>query len=173
MFTTFTFRRLRLTTPRLRTVFTVAFASALLAVPAIASAAKAPALRVDLGGPATYCPSGGPSAPTSSVGNAQLTTDTATSPGFHPVNVDVKVRGGKLAAGSYQVWLVELYRDDTGAVMGCSAAPFSGSLVVKGGAPAEFRGSVDRYTGQHELQIFVGSLEGAGYGSAASLVDVP
>ena len=61
----------------------------------------------------------------SAVGKVQITTTAATSEGFHPVKVDVKIRGGQLPPGSYDVWLVSLYRDDAGTVVGCAASPVS------------------------------------------------
>ena len=48
------------------------------------------------------------------------------------MKLDIKVGAGKLAAGSYDVWLVNLYRDDTGQVIGCSASQ-AGALTVKSG----------------------------------------
>ena len=65
------------------------------------------------------------------------------------MKLDVKVGAGKLAAGSYDVWLVNLYRDDTGQVIGCSASQ-AGALTVKSGQ-STFRGSVSRYTGSYEV----------------------
>jgi hypothetical protein len=63
----------------------VAFVPALLLVPAIASGVKAPTLRAGLGGPAGYCQA----------------YDAAA--GFHAVHADVRIRGARLAPGSYQV----------------------------------------------------------------------
>lgn len=160
--------------PRRSHVFAVTLAAAALAVPAFASAAKAPATVTDLSNAAGYCPTGGTNAPTgATVGKVSLTAPSATTEGFHPVAIDVKVKAGKLAAGSYDVYLVNLYRDDTGQVIGCSASTFGPKLTVKSGHPSEFKGSADRYTGQYELEVYVGQILGAGYSSAPATVDVP
>jgi hypothetical protein len=160
--------------PRRSHVFAVTLAAAALAVPAFAAAAKAPATVTDLSNAAGYCPTGGTNAPTgATVGKVALTAPSATSEGFHPVAIDVKLRAGKLAAGSYDVYLVNLYRDDTGQVVGCSASAFGQKLTVKSGHPAEFKGSADRYTGEYELEVYVGQILGDGYSSAPAMVDVP
>ena len=154
-----------------RSVFVVALVAALVAIPAIASAATGTTTRADLTGVGRYCqPSSGGA--TSSLGRAQIVTSTATDPGFHPVHVDIKVGANTLARGSYQVWLVNLYRDDAGQVIGCSATPFAHALTAKRG-PSTFHGSVERYTGEYELQIFIGPIGGPGYGTAPATVDVP
>ena len=93
------------------------------------------------------------------------------SPGFHPVWVDLRMRGGALPAGS--VWLVDVHRDDAGRVVGRAASPFAGPLVVGSRGPAEFHASVERYTGEHELQVYVGPNLGPGYGTRPALVEVP
>jgi len=155
-----------------RIAFVVTLVAALVAIPAIASAATATTTRASLEGAGGYCqPFAGGTAP--SLGKVQITTSTATDPGFHPVRVDIKVNANKLAAGDYQVWLVNLYRDDTGAVIGCGASQFSDALTVRQGHGAAFRGSVERYTGEYELQVYVGPIFGAGYGSSPAVVDVP
>jgi hypothetical protein len=150
----------------------VAFVSALLLVPAIAIAAKGPPPPADLSGPAGYCQDYDAAAGRA-VGTARITTSPTGSPGFHPVWVDLRIRGGKLPAGSYQVWLVDVYRDDSGSVVGCAASPFTDPLVVSNRGPTDFHGSVDRYSGEHELQVYVGPILGPGYGTAPALVDVP
>ena len=160
--------------PRRSHVFAAALAAATLAVPAFAAAAKAPATVTDLSGAAGYCPTGGTNAPTgATVGRASLAAASATSEGFHPVSVGVKVKAGKLAAGSYDVYLVNLYRDDAGQVVGCSATAFAQQLTVKNGHAAEFKGSASRYTVQYELEVYVGQILGGGYSSAPASVDVP
>jgi hypothetical protein len=160
--------------PRRSHVFAAALAAAALAVPAFAAAAKAPATVTELSNASGYCPTGGTNAPTgTAVGKASLAAASATSEGFHPVSVDVRVRAGKLAAGTYDVYLVNLYRDDAGQVIGCSATAFAQQLTVKSGHAAEFKGSSDRYTGQYELEVYVGQILGAGYSSAPASVDVP
>ncbi|MFL6005785.1 MAG: hypothetical protein ACJ744_06025 [Gaiellaceae bacterium] len=153
-----------------RTVFAAALVTALVGIPAIASAATGASTRENLAGPAGYCQPFA-SAPAPSLGKAQIATTTATDPGFHPVTLDVRVGGGKLAAGSYGVWLVNLYRDDAGQIIGCSASQ-AGALTVKNG-PSTFHGSVDRYTGRYEVQVYVGSIGGPGYATAPVTVDVP
>jgi hypothetical protein len=155
---------------RRRTVFAAVLATALVAIPAIASAATGTSIRENLAGGAGYCQPFG-STPSPSLGKAQIATTTATDPGFHPVTLDVKVGAGKLAAGSYDVWLVNLYRDDAGQVIGCSASQ-AGALIVKSG-PSTFRGSVSRYTGSYEVQVYVGPIWGPGYATAPVTVDVP
>jgi len=159
--------------PRRAHVFALAFVAAALVVPAFASAAKAPTTITDLAGVAGYCQSNtnAPTGPT--VGKVSLAAPTATSQGFHPVTVDVKVRSGKLPAGSYDVYLVNVYRDDTGQIIGCSASPFAQQMNVKSGHNTDFQGSVDRYSGQYELQVYVGPISSAGYSSAPAVVDVP
>jgi len=154
-----------------RRTLAIAVVTAFLAIPAIAYAATAATTRVDLKG-AGYCSHYADGAGTA-VGKVQITTSPATSDGFHPVNVDIKIRGRQLSPGSYDVWLVDLYRDDAGTVVGCAASPVSTGLTVKGGAGVDFHGSVDRYTGQHEVQVYVGSISGDGYGTSPVLVDVP
>jgi hypothetical protein len=154
---------------RRRTVFAI-LATALVAIPAIASAATGTSIRENLAGGAGYCQPFG-STPSPSLGKAQIATTTATDPGFHPVTLDVKVGAGKLAAGSYDVWLVNLYRDDAGQVIGCSASQ-AGALIVKSG-PSTFRGSVSRYTGSYEVQVYVGPIWAPGYATAPVTVDVP
>ena len=121
-----------------RTVFAAVLVTALVAIPAIASAATGTSIHANLAGGARYCQPFA-ATPSPSLGKAQIATTTATDPGFHPVKLDVKVGAGKLAAGSYDVWLVNLYRDDTGQVIGCSASQ-AGALTVKSG-PSTFRGS--------------------------------
>jgi len=153
-----------------RTVFAAALVTALVAIPAIASAATGASTRENLAAQAGYCQAFA-SAPAPSLGKAQIATTAATEPGFHPVTLDVRVAGGKLPAGSYDVWLVNLYRDDAGEVIGCSATQ-AGALTVKNGS-ATFRGSVDRYTGQYELQVYVGSIGGPGYATHPITVEVP
>jgi hypothetical protein len=153
-----------------RTVFAAVLVSALVAIPAIASAATATSIRENLAGGAGYCqPFAG--TPTPSLGKAQIQTTSATEPGFHPVKLDIKVAAGKLAPGAYDVWLVNLYRDDAGQVIGCSASQ-AGALTVKGG-PSTFRGSVSRYTGSYEVQVYVGPIWGPGYATPPATVDVP
>lgn len=155
-------------------VFAVALAAAALAVPAFAAAAKAPVTVTDLAGSAGLCQTGGTNTPTGpTVGKVSLAAPSASSEGFHPVAVDVKVKANKLAAGSYDVYLVNLYRDaDTGDVIGCSASELAQQLTVKSGRGAEVKGSADRYTGQYEFQVYVASSS-ADYSSAPANVDVP
>ena len=109
---------------------------------------------------------------TAPVGNVQITTSPATSPGFHAVRVGIKIRGGQVPAGTYKVWLVNLYRDDTGQVIGCAASPLSSEMTVKNGG-VNFHAFADRYSGQYELKVYVGPIWGPGYGSSPSMVDVP
>ena len=155
---------------RRRTVFAAAFVTVLVAIPAIASAATGTWTHANLAGPAGYCQ---PFAPgqTPALGRAQIATTAAADPGFHRVTLDVRVGGGKLAMGAYPVWLVNVYRDDAGEVSGCSATQ-AGALTVKNG-PATFRGSVVRYTGRYEVQVYVGPIGGPGYATAPATVDVP
>jgi len=126
---------------------------------------------LDLAGPAGYCQyydaTAGPV-----VGKVHIATSSAEAPGFHPVSVDNKLRGGQRPAGSYQVCLVDVYRDVAGQVVGCAAAPFANQMTVASG-PADFRGSVDLYTGAYELQVYVGPIWGPGFGTAPATVDVP
>src|SRR3954453_12118338 len=123
MFASFTARR---------SAFAIAIVLASLAIPALAYAATSPATtRAALAGSAGYCQSYDTTAPSkASVGNVQITTSSATSPGFHPVRVGIKVRAGQVPAGTYKVWLVNLYRDDTGQVIGCAASPLSSEMTV-------------------------------------------
>jgi hypothetical protein len=153
-----------------RTALAAALATALVAIPAIASAATGTTTHASIAGAAGYCQPSAP-APASSLGRVQIATAAATDPGFHSVRLDIKVGGGKLAAGSYDVWLVNLYRDAAGEVVGCSATQ-SGALTVKSG-PATFRGSVSRYTGSYEVEVYVGPIWGPGYATAPVIVDVP
>ena len=157
----FTFR------PRLAVA--IVLVAAFFVVPAIAVAGKT--TRTDLLGSTGYCQSFDPSGG-AAVGKAQITAPTATSPGFHPVRVDLSIRGNQLQPGDYPVWLVSIYRDDTGQVIGCSASGLANTLTVKSGAPVSFHGSADRYTGHYELQVYVGPIFGPGYGSAPVAVDV-
>jgi len=167
MFTSFEFRP-----SRTRGVFVLALVSAFLAIPALAYAGRGTTTRVELAGPAGYCQfynaAAGPS-----VGKVQITTTPASVPGFHPVRVNVKLSAGEVPAGTYQVWLVNVYRDETGQVVGCAASPLENQLTVKNNHPAGFQGFADRYTGEHELQVYVGPIWGPGYGTAPALVDVP
>jgi hypothetical protein len=158
---------------RPRNILALAAVAALLAIPAIASAAGGGSTtRADLSNVGGYCQSYQP-AGAGAIGKVQIAAPAATSPGFHQVEVDIKIRGGKIPAGTYQVYLVNLYRDATGQIMGCAASPFPNALTVKGGGPANFRGSVDRYTGQYELQLYIGPIWGPGYGTSPQIVDVP
>jgi hypothetical protein len=141
-----------------RSVIVIAVVAALVAIP---SAATGTTTRASLTGMGGYCHDGGTAG---ALGKVQIVTRPRDA-GFHPVHVDIRVAPGKLAPGAYQVWLVNLYRDDAGQVIGCSASPFANALTVKHG-PAVFHGSVDRYTGAYELQVFVGSILGPGYGTA-------
>jgi len=159
--------------PRRSHVFAVTVAAAALAVPAFAAAAKAPATTSDLSGTAGYCQTGSIGAPTGSpLGKVTLTAPTATSAGVHQVSVGVKARAGKLAPGTYDVYLVNVYRDDTGQIVGCSASALAQQLTVTSGRPTDFQGSADRYTGHYELQVYVGSIFAAGYSSTPAAVDV-
>jgi len=157
---------------RRSTVFAAALVTVLVAIPTIASAATGTgrSTHANLAGAASYCQPFA-SAPAPSLGRAQIATTAATDPGFHAVHLDIKVGGGKLGAGSYDVWLVNLYRDDAGEVIGCSATQ-AGELTVKNG-PATFRGAVDRYTGSYEVQVYVGPIWGPGYATPPVTVDVP
>ena len=154
-----------------RSTFAIAVVTAFLAIPAIAYATTASTTRADLKG-AGYCLhyDGGAGA---AVGKAQITTTSAASEGFHPVKVDIKIRGGQLSPGSYDVWLVSLYRDDAGTVVGCAASPVGTGLTVKGGGGVDFHGSADRYTGEYELQVYVGPVSGQGFATSPAVVDVP
>ncbi len=154
-----------------RSTFAIAVVTAFLAIPAIAYAARGTTTRADLKD-AGYCSHYADGAGTA-VGKVQITTSPATSDGFHPVKVDVKIRGGQMAPGSYDVWLVSLYRDDAGTVVGCAATPFDTDVTIKGGAGVDFHGSVVRYTGEYELQVYVGAISGDGYGTTPAVVDVP
>jgi hypothetical protein len=148
-----------------RSTIAAALVAAFLAIPAVAYAARGTTTRADLTG-AGYCDHYDAGA-VAAVGKVQITTTSPATEGFHPVTVDVKIRGGQLPVGSYQVWLVNLYRDDAGTVVGCSASPVADGLTVKASG-ADFHGSVDRYTGQYELQVYVGSIPGTGSGPAGS-----
>jgi hypothetical protein len=165
------FNRLRSVVTERRTVVVIALVSVFLAIPAVASAAKGTTIRADLAGPTGYCWNyDGATAP--AVGKVQITTTAAASPGLHPVRVNVKIRPGRLPGGSYQIWLVQLYRDATGQVVGCAASPLGDPLAVATGGGIDFHGSVDRYTGAYELQVYVGPIWGPGYGTAPTIVDV-
>jgi hypothetical protein len=153
---------------RRRTVVALALSIALLAVPALASAASTSSTLASQNG---FCSYGGPTAG-AAVGKAQITTSTATSEGFHSVRVDLRIKAHQVPVGEYQVWLVNLYRDDAGAVAGCSASPLASALNVKAGG-ADFHGSALRYTGAYELQVYVGPIFGPGWATAPALVDVP
>ena len=155
-----------------RSVFAIALVSAFFAIPAIAYAAKGTTTRVDLAGPAGYCQYYDAAA-APAVGKVQIATSSAASPGFHSVRVDIKMHADQVLAGSYQVWLVDLYRDDAGQVIGCAASPLANPITVKNGRPIGFHGSVDRYSGEYELQVYVGQIWGPGYGTSPALVDVP
>ena len=165
MFASFTARR---------SAFAIAIVAASLAIPALAYAATFPATtRADLAGSAGYCQSYDTNTVTSPpVGNVQITTSPATSPGFHAVRVGIKVRPGQVPAGTYPVWLVNLYRDDSGQVIGCAASALSSEMTVKTGG-VNYHGFADRYSGQYELKVYVGPIWGPGYASSPSLVDVP
>lgn len=154
-----------------RKIFVIALVSAFLAVPAIAYAARTPAAHADLAGASGYCSNA--TGAGAAVGKVQIATSPQASPGFHPVRVDIKIRAGQIPAGSYDVWLVNLYRNDAGEVIGCAASPLANPLTARSGHPTDFRGSVDRYSGEYELQVYVGSLWGPGYGSAPAILDVP
>ena len=157
---------------RARGLVVIALLSAFLVIPAVAYAARPATTHADLAGLAGYCQSyGATTAP--AVGKVEIATSPATSQGFHSVRVNIKVRAKQLLAGSYQVWLVNLYRDDAGEVIGCAASPLAVPMTVKSGSPVDFHGSVDRYSGKYELQVYVGPIFGAGYGSAPAIVDVP
>jgi len=157
---------------RARSVVAVALVSAFFLIPAVAYAAKGTTTRAELGGATGYCQySNAAAAPT--VGKVQITTFHAESPGIHSVRVDIKLRAGQIPAGSYQVWLVTLYRDEAGQVSGCAASPLADLMTVKNGGPIDFRGTADRYSGEYELQVYVGPIWGPGYATAPALVDVP
>ena len=158
---------------RTRSVFAIVLVSAFLAIPAIAHAAKGTTIRAELAGGAGYCQYYDAAATTAPAGTVQIVTSSAASEGFHSVRVDIKLRADQVLAGSYQVWLVDLYRDDAGQVVGCAASPLANPLTVKSGSPVDFRGSVDRYSGQYELQVYVGPIWGPGYASSPAIVDVP
>ena len=166
MFTTFDVRHFR-------SAFAIVLVSAFLVIPALAYAAKGPTTRAELAGPAGYCQDYNGSAPAASVGRVQIATSQADSPGFHPVRVDIKLRAGQVPPGSYQVWLVNLYRDDAGQVMGCAATPFEHPMTVKSGRSIDYRGAIDRYSGEYEVQVYVGPIWGPGYGTSPVSVDVP
>jgi hypothetical protein len=178
MFTSFTVRSFRSkfsgTSGRARSIFAIAALSAFLAIPAVAYAAKATTTRTDLAGTAGYCQNYDTTAPTApAVGNAQIETFPSATEGFHSVRVNIRARAGQVQAGTYPVWLVNVYRDDAGNVIGCAASPLANPLTVKSGRPVDFRGSVDRYSGQYELQVYVGQIWGPGYGTSPATVDVP
>jgi hypothetical protein len=154
-----------------RSVFAIALVSAFLAIPALAYAAKGTTARADLAGLGGYCQYYDAAA--AAVGKVQIATSPAASPGFHSVRVDIKIRAGQVLAGSYQVWLVNLYRDEAGQVIGCAASPFATPMTVTSGSPIAFRGSVDRYSGEYELQVYVGPIWGPGYATSPAIVDVP
>ena len=156
---------------RARSVFAIAIVSAFFLVPAVAYAGKGTTTRADLIGSTGYCQYfDGAAAP--AVGKVQIATSPAASAGLHSVRVNIKLRAGQISAGSYQVWLLNIYRDEAGQVSGCAASPLGGLLTVGRGG-VEFNGSVDRYSGQYELQVYVGPIWGPGYGTAPALVDVP
>lgn len=157
---------------RARTIFAIALVSAFLAIPAVAHATKGQTTRAELAG-AGYCQYYDSTAAAAPVGKVQIATSSAWAPGFHSVRVDIKVRAGQLPAGSYQVWLVNLYRDEAGQVIGCAASPFANPMTVEAGSSVNFRGSVDRYSGEYELQVYVGPIWGPGYGTSPLIVDVP
>jgi hypothetical protein len=160
------------TSGKARSILAIAAVSAFLVIPAVAYAAKVTTTRADLAGVGGYCQYYG-ATPAPAVGKVQIATSPATSPGFHSVRVDVKIRAGQLQDGSYPVWLVNLYRDDAGQVIGCAASRFADPVTVTSGSPIKFRGSVDRYSGQYELQVYVGPIWGPGYGSSPATIDVP
>jgi len=164
MSTFFSFRRIR------GAAATTA-ALALFAIPAIAIAGNGSSTRATLAGPGGYC-QGSSLSGSSAVGKVQLSTTTATTPGFHDVQVDIKVSPGTLQAGTYDVYLVNLYRDDSGAIVGCSASPLSSAMTVKSNRWVDFHGTATRYTGEYEFQVFVGAIGGAGYASAPATLDV-
>ena len=165
MSTSFSFRGVR-------GVAAVALGLALFAIPAIAIAGNGSSAHANLAGPGGYCQNANPPA-SPSIGRVQLSAATATSPGFHSVNVNIRVASGKLAAGTYDVYLVNLYRDATGQITGCSASAVSNRLTVKNNGTADFHGTATRYTGEYELQVYVGPIWGPGYASAPATVDVP
>jgi hypothetical protein len=175
MFATFKVRRFR-SFRRLpggaRSAFAIVLVSAFLVIPALAYAGKGTTTRADLAGLTGYCQYyDGAAAET--VGKVQIATSPAASQGFHSVRVAIKMRADQVPSGSYQVWLVSLYRDDAGQVIGCAASPFANPLTVKSGRPIDFRGSVDRYSGEYELQVYVGPIWGPGYATSPESVDVP
>src|SRR5580765_1002517 len=165
MFASFTVRR---------SVVATAIASAFLAIPTLAfAAASSTTTRADLAGSEGFCEFYDSNTLTSpTVGNVQIATSQASSPGFHAVNIAINIRPGQVPAGAYDIWLVNLYRDDAGQVTGCAASPLPNQMTVKGGR-VSFRGSAERYTGEYELQVYIGPLSGPGYGSAPSTVYVP
>ena len=89
------------------------------------------------------------------------------------VHVDLHVRAHRIPPGSYQIWLVNLYRDDSGDVIGCSASPFDDLVTVGNGAPVDFHGSIARFSGDYELQVYLGPISGPGYASSPTTVTVP
>ncbi len=157
---------------RARSVFAIALVSAFMAIPALAYAANGTTTRANLAGPSGYCQHYD-AAPAATVGKVQIVTSPAESQGFHSVRVNIKLSAGQVPAGSYPVWLVNLYRDDAGQVIGCAASPLANPITVKNGRPIGFHGSVDRYSGEYELQVYVGQIWGPGYGTSPALVDVP
>jgi hypothetical protein len=157
---------------RARTVFAITVVAAFLSVPALAYAARGTTTRADLAGPAGYCWNYDGAAG-AAIGKVQIATSPASSSGFHPVRVDIKMHADRIPAGSYQVWLVNLYRDEAGQVIGCAASPFANPLTVESGSSIDFRGSLDRYTGEYDLQVYVGPIWGPGYGTSPLTVDVP
>lgn len=163
MSTCFSFRRIR-------SVVASVAVLALFAIPAIAVAGTGSSARTTLQG-AGYCQDSSLSA-SRSVGKVQLSTTTAASPGFHDVNVDIKVAPRTLAAGTYDVYLVNLYRDDSGQIVGCSASPLSSAMTVKSNRWVDFHGTASRYTGRYELEVYVGPIWGPGYASAPATIDV-
>ena len=90
-----------------------------------------------------------------------------------PVSVKIKVRANKLPAGSYEVYVVDRYRDETGQVIGCSATPLGQALQVNAGSQTDYQGSLDRFRGHYDVQVCIGQLSGAGILSAPAAIDVP
>jgi hypothetical protein len=165
MSTSFSFRRIR-------GVAATTLALALFAIPAMAIAGNGSSARASLAGPGAYCQDFNGLA-AASVGKIQLSTTPAASEGFHAVHVDIKVGPGTLQSGSYDVYLVNLYRDDSGEIVGCSASQLSSAMTVRSNRWTDFRGTATRYTGEYELQVYVGPIWGSGYASAPATVDVP
>jgi hypothetical protein len=144
----------------------------LFAIPAIAIAGTGSSTRANLAGQSGYCRGfAEPGSP--ALGKVQLYTGSAATAGFHDVRVDIKLNPGKLSAGTYDVYLVNLYRDGTGQVVGCSASPLSSAMTVEGNGQTDFHATATRYTGEYELQVYVGPIGGPGYATAPATVDVP